>query len=55
MQLTSIVKELFKISYKICYKIINHSTAFDNFNTFIMKKHVKLDFCVATGRKREYS
>ncbi len=55
MQLASIVKELSKISCKICYKIMNHSTAFDSFNTFIIKKHFKLNFCVAIERKREYS
>ncbi len=34
---------------------MNHSTAFDSFNTFTMKKHFELDFCVATERKREHS
>ncbi len=34
---------------------MNHFTAFDNFNTFIMKKYLKLDFYVATERKREHS
>ncbi len=34
---------------------MNHSTAFDNFNTFIIKKHLKSGFYVAIKRKREYS
>ncbi len=34
---------------------MNHSTAFDSFNTFIMKKHFKSDFYVAIERKREHS
>ncbi len=34
---------------------MNYSTAFDNFNTFTMKKHLELNFYVATERKREHS
>ncbi len=34
---------------------MNHSTAFDSFNTFIIKKHFELGFYVAIERKREYS
>ena len=51
IQLTSIVEELSKISCKICNKIMNHSTAFDSFNTSAMKKHLESDFCTAIKRK----
>jgi len=30
---------------------MNHSTAFDNFSTFAMKKHLESDFCATTERK----
>ncbi len=54
IQLTSIVEELSKISCTICYKIMNHSTAFDSFSTSAMKKHLESDFCTATERKCEH-
>ncbi len=46
--LTLIVEKLFKILCKICNKIMNHFTAFDNFSTSVMKKHLESDFCTAT-------
>ncbi len=55
IQLTSIVEELSKISCKICNKIMNHSTAFNNFSTSAMKKHLESGFCTATERKRRHS
>ena len=44
------LKEYFKISCKICYKILNYSTAINEFNTFNMIKHFKLN--VYIKRKR---
>ncbi len=37
------LKEYFKISCKICYKILNYSTAINEFNTFNMIKHFKIN------------
>jgi hypothetical protein len=46
---------LSKILCKICNKIINHSTTFDSFNMFAMKKHFESDFCTTTERKCKHS
>jgi len=33
---------------------MNHSTAFDNFSTSAMKKHLESGFCAATEQKRKH-
>ncbi len=37
------LKEYFKISCKIYYKILNHFTAINEFNTFDIIKHFKIN------------
>jgi len=44
------LKEYFKISCKICYKILNHFTAINEFNIINMIKHFKIN--VYRKRKR---
>ncbi len=39
----STLKEYFKISYKIYYKILNHFTAINKSSTFNMIKHFKIN------------
>ena len=33
---------------------MNYSTAFDNFSTSAMKKHLESDFCIVTEQKHEH-
>ncbi len=37
------LKEYFKILCKICYKILNHFITINEFNTFNMIKHFKIN------------
>ncbi len=46
----STLKEYFKISCKICYKILNHFTAINESSTINMIKHFKIN--VYRKRKR---
>ncbi len=40
-----ILKEYFKISCKIYYKILDHFTTINEFNTFNIIKHFKINAC----------
>jgi len=46
----STLKEYFKISCKICHKILNYFTVINEFNTFNMIKHFKIN--IYRERKR---
>ncbi len=41
-----ILKEYFKISCKVYYKILNHFTAINKSSTFNMIKHFKINACL---------